>query len=216
MFFYKPKEGLPMTPRIIPFRLYDLIFYRYGATRLGVFRLWGICTLFFLTVPCSGWSQHPLSELDTGRIGYSQLVRVDGVAKEEIHLRAKKWCHDAFSHFSNNMLREEEEQGPLAIKAGFPIRSFPYEGQVFFSTTISVGDGICQIVFTDFKFQDRVLISYHGRHALVPFGPPVDFEKLPVGLKRRLKKKANMELQVLVSDLQLALSLQPFYSHNDW
>jgi hypothetical protein len=181
----------------------------FRITRLGV-----IWALFPLVLPLPLRAQRIAYDPETKKISYSALVQVNGVDKEDLYTRSRKWATDTFLYMHRGPLVEQQEEGRLYVQAGFLYQSFLSEGKISYSCTISVEDGQYRYVFTDFAFQGFASLHYQGFNTYLPLGPPIHFEHPAVGSKTRILKETDKQIQFLISDLQHTLARQPYWSLN--
>lgn len=179
-------------------------------------RLWVICALFPLVFPLPLLGQGIEYDPDTKKIMYRAVVQVDGVAKEELYGRSRKWATNTFLFMQNKPLVEQQEQGHLFVEAGFLLQSLLSEGKVSYSCTLSVEEGKYRYIFTDFAFQEFTSLHYQGFNTYFPLGPPLNFEHPAVGSKTRILKETHKQIQFLISDLHQTLSRTSFMSLNSW
>ncbi len=86
--------------------------------------------LFLLSISFSCISQEDLLKYEfdrnetTGRIQFSNVIEIEGVSKNELYSRARKWFSDYYVSFEAVIDLEDREEGVIT---GRPRGTFPYK-----------------------------------------------------------------------------------------
>ncbi len=188
---------------------------RFSATRAS--RFWVVGALLSVIIPLPLWGQQILYDPDTKKISYRAVVEVEGLNKEELYSRARKWFYESYIFLqSKTKPAEQQEQGYLTIDTGFYFRTAFHSGQMSYTCSVRVQDGKYHYAFTDFRFQPYRSISFQGFNTLMPAGPPVGLEDPSLGINGRIIKETNRQVQFLIADLHQSLNRRAILSLNDW
>lgn len=127
-----------------------------------------VTPLLFLTVTICKSQDLPIDP-ETKKISYSEVIEIEGVAKEELYKRAKAWFVTGTGASKLALELEDLETGKLAGKVNSAVSSKNppagmFEVGVITNTiTILIKDGRYKYVFTDFIHEsggvDKVISS---------------------------------------------------------
>jgi hypothetical protein len=189
--------------------------FRFSFPRSS--RLWVVGALLSINLPLPLWGQQVLYDPDTKKISYRAVVEVEGLSKEELYGRARKWFHESYIFLqSKTTPAEQQEQGYLTVDTGFYFHTAFHSGQMSYTCSVRVQDGKYRYEFSDFRFQPYRSISFQGFNTLVPARPPVGLEDPSLGINGRIIKETNRQVQFLIADLHQSLNRRTILSLNDW
>jgi hypothetical protein len=90
---------------------------------------------------------------ETGKITYSEIIKVDSINSQELYLRAKVWFVHSFVSAKNVIQLDDKESGKIIGKGLFDVKSSIVKSQnvgyVEFTIEIQVKDGRYKYTFSD-------------------------------------------------------------------
>lgn len=110
------------------------------------------------------FSQENVFPIDsiTGKITYSEIIKVDSVNSQELYLRAKVWFVHSFVSAKNVIQLDEKESGRIIGKGIFDVSDnnnhnsiiyVPITGTVDFTVEIQIKDEKYRYVFSDLSYK---------------------------------------------------------------
>ena len=116
----------------------------------------GLSPIPYALIPLTVLAAIP-REPGTGKVHYTAVGTVDGLARDALYLRAKTWAINAFYSPKDVISTEEQDVGIIICK-GFSEETIRFQGarsrqRLYFTVQVSVKEGRYKYDFSDFSFQ---------------------------------------------------------------
>jgi len=109
------------------------------------------------------WPNLPIDK-ETGKITYTEVVKVDGVSANDLYDRAMKWFTDYFKNPAEKLRKEDKDNGEIEAFIRYKIYNKDKKGEqasdaglVQYSLILQFKDGRYKYTFTDFNHKE---VSY--------------------------------------------------------
>ncbi len=128
--------------------------------------------------------------IQNGIVIYSNVIQVDGVNKNELYLRAKKWFVMTYNSANDVIQLDDLENGNIIAKGNFKIAYYSREPFIDHTISISVRDG-------RFKYEIKSLI-YSDKQ-----GDEFEIENFPKAWagKKKLYEAINRDINLMIESL---------------
>ncbi|MBX2969410.1 MAG: DUF4468 domain-containing protein [Cyclobacteriaceae bacterium] len=93
--------------------------------------------------------------LQDGVVTYTKVVQVEGVTKDELYLRAKKWFVTTYKSAKDVIQLDDKESGTIVGKGNFRITYYAREPLIDHTISISVKDGRFKYEIKDLVYSDK-------------------------------------------------------------
>lgn len=93
------------------------------------------------------------------KLNYSDVIKVDGVSKNELYDRAMNWFANSFRNANNVIQLTDKENGQITAKAlfvynpNFFVGSGPVKGYIRYTVSVYLKDGRYKYEITDFTHE---------------------------------------------------------------
>ncbi len=164
-----------------------------------------LTTAIFLCIMLSTYGQEKLLEIlpiSEGIVTYTSVIQVDGVNKEELYTRAKKWFATTYKSAKDVIQLDDKENGEIIGKGNFNISYYTRNPIINHTISISIKDGKFKYKITDFRYSDNQNETF-----LVE-----DFPK-SWGGKKKLYETIDIKVKLLIDSLEKSLKSKP---DTDW
>lgn len=132
--------------------------------------------------------------LKDGVVTYTNVVEVDGVDKEQLYLRAKKWFVIVYKSAKDVIQLDDKENGEIIGKGNFSIVYYSRAPSIDHTITISVKDGRFKYLITDLVYSDKL-------------GDKFPIERFPKGWggKKKLYETINREINLVIASMEKSM-----------
>lgn len=153
--------------------------------------------LVLTTVSFSTNGQDKLGDilpLQDGIVTYTNVVQVDGVTKDELYSRAKKWFVTTYKSANDVIQLDDKENGEIIGKGNFRITYYARDPIVNHTITISVKDGRFKYLITGLVYSDIQ-------------GDKFPIENFPKGWagKKKLYETVDREINQLIGSIETSM-----------
>lgn len=133
----------------------------------------------------------PLKE---GVVTYTNVLQVDGVNKEELYTRAKKWFVTMYKSANDAIQLDDKENGEIVGKGNFKITYYARDPIINHTVTISVKDGRFKYQITDLAYSDKQ-------------GDKFPIEAFPKGWagKKKLYETIDREVNSIIASIEKSM-----------
>lgn len=141
-------------------------------------------------------------DANTGRLLYSEVVRVDSVNSQELYVRAHSWIARSFNSASNVIQLDDKAAGMIVVKGVFAVKDnvvnptmmdVSLSGTVDFTLEIQTRDGRYKYIITDLVFKLLGQREYDLRSSTISVG---GFYKTKTNM-RWLELRQNTDATIL-------------------
>ena len=155
-----------------------------------------IVSILTATVFCSN-GQDKLMDilpLKDGVVTYTNVISIDGVNKDELYSRAKKWFVTTYKSANDVIQLDDKENGEIVGKGNFNITYYARDPFINHAITISVKDGRFKYLITDLTYSDKQ-------------GDKFPIEAFPKGWagKKKLYETIDREINLLIASIEKAM-----------
>lgn len=151
-----------------------------------------------------------LKAQDVTPLTYSEVIQVDGVSKDELYNRAKKWFSSAYRDANKVIKDESKSDGSITAKAkmlynsGVLSGSAITEGAISYDITIAARDGRYKYVISNFihtPFDNEL----YGNFGLITTSEEAPKVKLKLGTTNGWRKKVWNDIKKQIDEYTPAL-----------
>lgn len=167
-----------------------------------------IASLLFLSIAAEAQNaiQLPIDST-TGKVTFSEIVQVEGIAKDELYLRAKDWFVRYFNSANDVLQIDDAGTGRLVGKGMTRLSMSSSSYSLFYSVTILVKDGRYKCVISDFEVQsDPINGLVPSREALEKSIYTPDNKNKCSNTKNEYRQNVLTKSKELQSSIHTALS----------
>jgi len=171
--------------------------------------------ILLVSIKCYSQTHLPIDST-TGKINYTEVVKVDSISKTELFSRAKMWFAKAFVSSQDVVQNADEANTVIFGKANFTgytkaLGMIFEQGIISFNLNIACKDGRYKYCFTDF-------VHHATAGNKLPSGGELEKDSAPFewmgGQWRYLKSDLDQNIQSLITSLKAAMN-KPLIS-SDW
>jgi hypothetical protein len=173
--------------------------------------------LALLLVSFKVFSQESILPIDstTGKITYSEVIKVDSVLATELFVRANIWFVNNFNSAKNVIQLSDKEAGVVIGKGNFPVTcnnpnrsafNVFIQGTVDFTLEIQTRDGRYKYSITDISFKGLAGNPYDLFSDVYPTTTP--FKKQFNMRWLEVKQNMNLSFLTIIERLKLGMTLK--------
>ncbi len=149
---------------------------------------------------------------ETGKIVYSEVVTVDGVTKNQLHLSAKKWFARSFKSGKSVIQLDDKQEGLIIGKGHMEVSLDGNWGHIHFTMEMFFKEGRYKYIIKDLK--------HESAESNLGSGGALENEKPACGgmlmFKRQwvqIKENADLNINELIVSLKKSMGEKP---NDDW
>jgi len=124
-----------------------------------------ILLVIILMLPIIAHAQTVPIDSATNKVLYTEVIKVDGVLKDELYTRAREWFAKTFRSAQSVLQMDDKDAGKI-IGKGAASSSFKYmiasiDFLLKYTISIAVKDGRYRYEITDISVHDQSSLGYH-------------------------------------------------------
>lgn len=137
-----------------------------------------------------------------GVVNYSGVIQVDGISKDELYSRAKKWFVITYKSAKDVIQLDDKENGNIIGKGKFGIVYYAREPYIDHTISISVKDGRFKYEIMNMVYSDKQ-------------GDKFSIEDFPNGWagKKKLYTTVDTEVNALIASIEKGMKTKTV---DDW
>jgi hypothetical protein len=148
-----------------------------------------------------------------GKVFYSGIVNIDGVSKEELYNRAKRWFVNTYTSAQDNIQIDDKDNGEIVGKGCF--RTY-WDVTIISGTEVNICETV-RILIKDGKFKyefKNFSIKYFAAPDQRNISPDIDmplenWKSYSKNNAKRIFKKIDADVNDLIKSLSAAVKIKP-------